>query len=80
MILIRLREAIERHSADSGKYLTYDELASLTGLSKETLQSIASRSHYNTTLATVEKLCRALNCTPGDLLVMRDHLEDGGRD
>ncbi|MBV8882781.1 MAG: helix-turn-helix domain-containing protein [Chroococcidiopsidaceae cyanobacterium CP_BM_RX_35] len=41
-----------------------------TGLSKATLESLASRNSYNTRLSTIEKLCRALDCTPSDLLAL----------
>lgn len=51
-----------------GVRLTYDSLSAMTGISVATLQSLAARSGYNTRLSTVEKLCRALECSPGDLL------------
>mgnify|MGYP001330104907 CR=1 FL=1 len=68
MLIIRLKEAIQRHKTASGQKLTYQMLADQTGISLETLQSLATRPSYNTTLNTVEKLCIALNCKPGDLL------------
>ncbi|MFI0472020.1 helix-turn-helix domain-containing protein [Halomonas sp. HMF6819] len=52
----------------TGERLTYDLLSTRTGLSVSTLQSLASRPAYNTRLSTVEKLCLALECSPGDLL------------
>jgi len=52
----------------TGERLTYETLSEKTGLSKATLESIASRDSYNPRLSTIEQLCRALECTPGDLL------------
>ena len=68
MIKVKLREAMERYRADTGRPLTYRDLAQRTGLAETTLQSLGSRAQYNTTLATIEALCIALNCSPGDLL------------
>lgn len=59
---------MERFRLRTGQRLTYDRLATLAGLSRATIEAIASRSDYNTTLSTIEKICVALDCTPGDLL------------
>jgi len=67
-VRIKLREAIENHLKRSGERLTYARLAELSGLSRATVESIAARSDYNTTLDAIERLCRALGCTPGELL------------
>ena len=50
--------------------MTYERLAQLTGLSRQTLESLASRHGYNSTLDTIAKLCRALRCHLGDLLAL----------
>ena len=68
MIAIKLREAIERYKRGSQKRMTYEILAERTGLAKGTLNNIGSSDDYNATLATIEKICRALDITPGDLL------------
>ena len=70
MIRVRLREAMEDHRRRTGERMTYQRLAQATGLSRRTLESLASRPGYNSTLATIAKLCRALGCRPGDLLVL----------
>lgn len=54
----------------TGERMTYALLAERTGLSADTLASLASREGYNTTLATIALLCHALECEPGDLLVL----------
>ena len=61
---------MESHRRRTGERMTYERLAQLTGLSRQTLESVASRPGYNSTLDTITKLCRALNCQPGDLLVL----------
>jgi DNA-binding Xre family transcriptional regulator len=68
MLRIRLREAMDVYRKRTGERLTYEKLALVSGLSISTLQSMAARPRYNTTLSTVEKLCIALDCGPGDLL------------
>ena len=68
VIVVKLRSAMERYRHRTGQRLTYDKLAERTGLSRATIVSIATRADYNTTLATIEKLCEALDCQPGDLL------------
>lgn len=68
MIVIRLKAAMGTYSTRTGERMTYRLLAERTQLAKATLESLASRRSYNTTLNTIEKLCRALECSPGDLL------------
>lgn len=70
MIRIKLREAMDAHRKRTGVRLTYPLLSKRTAISVETLQSLAARPGYNTRLSTIEKLCRALKCTPGELLEM----------
>jgi DNA-binding Xre family transcriptional regulator len=76
MLVVKLREAIESYRRRTGVRLTYDSLSKQTGISVNTLQSLGSRSSYNTRLSTIEKLCRALQCTPGDLLELATDRED----
>lgn len=63
------------HRERTGRKMTYETLAEETGISVATLQSLGSRRGYNATLATVEKICRALGCAPGELL----ELENGDK-
>ena len=78
MIRVKLREAMDAYRHRTGTKLTYELLAEQTGIALATLQSLAARAGYNTRLSTIEKLCRALECTPGDLLEMSTDSE--GRD
>jgi len=80
MIHVKLREAMEAYRRRTGIRVTYDVLAERTGISVATLQSLAARPEYNTRLSTIEKICRALECSPGDLLELSttsDHESDG---
>lgn len=77
MIVVKLREAMEAHRRRTGNRLTYEALSAQTGISGATLQSLAVRPGYNTRLSTIEKLCRVLGCTPGELLELST---DTGRD
>ena len=72
MIAIKLREAMQRYKRLTGKKITYQILADLSGIAEPTLHSIGSRAHYNATLATIEKICWALDSTPADLLELID--------
>jgi DNA-binding Xre family transcriptional regulator len=68
VIHVRLREAIDSYEKRTGMRLTYADLSVRTGLGLATLQSIGSRSNYNTTLEAIAKLCTALDTTPAELL------------
>ncbi len=61
--------AYKRHT---GKRMTYEILAERTGLATGTLQNMGSRPRYNASLATLAKICKALDVTPGDLLELID--------
>jgi DNA-binding Xre family transcriptional regulator len=72
MIYVKLREAMEAYRQRTGVRLTYEAISEDTKISVATLQSLAARPGYNTRLSTIEKLCRMLECAPGDLLELRD--------
>ena len=59
---------MEEYSHRTGMRLTYECLSKKTGISRATLESLASRPTYNTRLSTIAKLCVALDCHPGELL------------
>jgi putative transcriptional regulator len=65
---IKLKDALEAYESRTGQRMTYEQLAAATGVSRATVESIASRQDYNATLATVGKICAALQCQPADLL------------
>jgi putative transcriptional regulator len=65
---VRLKEEMEAYRHRTGERLTYAKLASRAGVSRSSLESLATRNGYNATLATIERICRALDCKPGDIL------------
>lgn len=71
MIVVRLREAMERFRRLAGLRMTYRQLSLKTGISESTLQSIAARREYNTTLDTVARIAMALDCPLDYLLEMQ---------
>lgn len=77
-MLIRLREMMDAYEARTGEHLTYGELAARTQLSRSTIESMATRSSYNASLDTIERICVALHCLPGELL--RLDTDQGGGD
>ena len=68
MIEVKLREAMEQYRRRTGERITYRMLADRTGLARSTLESIATRRGYNASLVTIDKICRVLGCSPGELL------------
>ena len=52
--------------------MTYEQLGELTGIAHSTLRSIGSQLGYRPTLGNIERICRALDVTPGDLLELID--------
>lgn len=71
LIIVQLKEALERYRARTGRPLTYQALADRTGIARATIESLATRPSYNTSLKTIAKLCEALDCTPDSLLELR---------
>ena len=70
-IQIRLRECLDLYERRTGSRLSYRELARRASVSEDTIESIASRSSYNPTLRTLERLCNALGVSPSELLGWR---------
>lgn len=77
MIRVKLRDAIESHRQRTGERITFERLAEMTGLSRQTVESLSSRQGYNTTLGTIDKLCHVLKCHPSDLLIYESEHSDG---
>lgn len=66
-----LAESLRRARRDAA--LTQTQMARRLGISQPTLNRLESASQ-NTTLQTLEQLCRALRCTIGDLFEGRARL------
>ncbi|WP_126422195.1 helix-turn-helix domain-containing protein [Asticcacaulis excentricus] len=52
--------------------LSLVELSDRTGIAVRHLELLRDQKAVAVRLRTLESLCRALNCTPGDLLVIKD--------
>lgn len=78
MIVIRLKEMMEAYHARTGERLTYAKLAERAGISRAAVESAASRPGYNLSLGVLERLCRTLGCTPGDLLALDPRPDQSG--
>ena len=72
MLVVKLKDAMEEYHRRTGHKITYAHLSEMTGIAKGTLQQIGSRLDYHPTLGNIEKLCRALDVTPGFLLEIID--------
>ena len=68
MLVVKLKDAMEAYRRRTGERMTYAELAEHTGISHATLRTIGSVLTYHPTLANVERICKALDVSPGDLL------------
>lgn len=62
MIRIRLKAV----SADRG--MMQKDLAALTGIRQPTLSAMNNNAAKHIPIDVLDKLCKALNCTPGELL------------
>ena len=69
MIVIQLREAMKAYKRQHGNKFTYVTLGKATGISPATLDAIENRTDYNTTIDTLDKICRELKTTPYDIIV-----------
>ena len=64
MIRLTLQDALDK----KGKSIYW--LAKMTGLRYATLHRLAKKEVEKVDLKVLEKICRALDCEPGDLLEM----------
>jgi putative transcriptional regulator len=62
MIEVRIDELLEKRGR------TFYWLAKETGISHTTLWRLKKAKAYGITLDTLEKICNALSCQPGDIL------------
>ncbi len=62
MIEVRINQLLDQQGR------TFYWLAKETGISHTTLWRLKKAKAYGITLDTLEKICNALNCQPGDIL------------
>lgn len=63
-----LKAMLDEYESRTGLRPSYSELSKLTKIAPDTLKSIASRKHYNTTLDTLEALGAKLGVDPRKFL------------
>ena len=68
MRVIRLREAMLAYQRRTTTRVTYELLSEWSGVPMQTLASIGSRPNYNATLATMGKICDALEISLEELV------------
>ncbi len=69
MITVKLKGAMEIYKrAKCLDKFTYTDLSEAAGLAYSTLDAIVNRKGYSPSFDTLDKICRALETTPADLL------------
>lgn len=68
MVRFNLKEALFDYQARTGIRMSYEDLSSDTGISIETLKSIATRDNYNTTLKVISIISKSLGINPIEYL------------
>lgn len=68
---IDLEPALLKWQAKHKKRMTYEELAQLAGISIASLYRIKSGNMITPDLRKINKLCKVLECEPGELFVRR---------
>lgn len=56
--------------------LTQREVSLATGLSQKTLSALETGASKGVEFSTLARLCQFLKCTPDDLLLLEDEIED----
>ncbi len=71
-IKLNLDPAIFRWQARHGEKMTYAELAKLAGISEPTIYRLTSGQPTKLDLNKLNRICKVLECDPGDLLEFKD--------
>ncbi len=74
-LIIEIR--VDEILAEQGR--TFYWLAKQTGISHSTLWRLKKGKAFGLNLVTLEKMCRALECQPGDILTLPNHKKNGRR-
>ena len=75
MIQLRLRELMAAKSRRDRRKITYDDILTQTGISKNTLTRLANDRAGGVHLSTIERLCAYFECQPGDLFFYTSEAE-----
>lgn len=63
-----LKAAISDFNRRTGLHVTYDQLSEMSGISVDTLKSLANRSDYNATLKILSEICSVLGSNPKNFM------------
>ena len=74
-LIIEIR--VDEILAEQGR--TFYWLAKQTGISHTTLWRLKKGKAFGLNLVTLEKMCRVLECQPGDILTLPNHKKNGRR-
>jgi DNA-binding Xre family transcriptional regulator len=72
----RLKDALLDYEAKTGIRMTYNALSRRTGISIDTLKSMANRDDYNSSLKYIASVCDAIHCNPIEYLIWNIPEED----
>jgi len=67
-----IRFTLDKVMFEKGR-MKIPELQKLSGVNKNTLYAIYNNSSTRVDLSVLDRICNALNCTPGDLM---EHIPD----
>lgn len=73
MIRFRVKELMADKSFKDSIRVTYDQVASGTGITRTTLSKIANKKGYNTTTDNISQLCKYFGCSVIDVM---EYVED----
>ncbi|WP_305816460.1 helix-turn-helix domain-containing protein [Photobacterium leiognathi] len=68
MIRYKIRELIEQNPLHNGRKVTLSYLADHVGVQSSAMSKIANNKGYNTSVSTIEALCRFFNCRIEDVV------------
>lgn len=69
MIRFRIKELMTDKAFKEDRRITFEELATTTGINRTTLSKMANQKGYNTTTDNLDALCKYFDCSIGDLVI-----------
>ncbi|QDF75268.1 helix-turn-helix transcriptional regulator [Shewanella marisflavi] len=68
MIIYKIKELIETKPLHNGRKVTLSYLAEQVGIQSSAMSKIANNKGYNTSMTTIEALCRFFDCRIEDVV------------
>lgn len=72
MIRVLFKQMLDEKSFRGRNRITLNDVSQDTGISRATLSRISIIPGYNTNTDTLDALCQYFECTPRDLLELKD--------